>query len=275
MQSRVGAGAAFELGQEAWPGVSLRPERFAAHAEQLGITGRGLLDRASDLYLACACAGGDPQAVRYFESELLSQVDLFVARFSLAQHALDDVRQRLRVKLLVGRSPGIGRYRGQGSLGAWVRITAVRIAIDVAGAAQTLSVTDVDLLDLTTAIDEGPESSAARSLYRERVQGAIDEALRNLEPRDKTLLRLFVVDGLNIEAIGVIYRVHRATVARWIVAIRARVLLAVRAGLGLKTPPSPSEMRSLIGLLRDDIHLSARRLLCSESDRCQPAGERL
>lgn len=265
--------AAFATGQSAWPGVGLLSERFAFHTTKLNVTSERLVGRSSDLFLACACANGDPQALRYFESEILSQIDLYVARFSLPKHLVDEVRQRVRIKLLVGDSPGIAGYRGHGSLGAWVRITAVRTAIDVVGAVASRGWTDTDLLDLGISVGDDPELAASKNLYRENFKAALDQGLRALNARDKTLLRLLVVDGLNIDAIGSIYRVHRATVARWFVAIRSRILLSLRGGLGLRTLPSPSEMRSLIGLLRDDIHLSAKRILTEAQDGAEGHGQ--
>lgn len=257
--------AAFEAGQKAWPGVRLSPDQFVARIARIDLSDRTLLERAQDLFLACACAEGDSEAIRYFESEILSRVGLYVARFGLSSHVVDEVRQRVRVKVLVGTSPGIAGYRGQGPLRAWVQITAVRIAMDISrSTAASRASVDVDLADLVISLDDSPELAAARGLYRERLQTALEESLRALEARDKTLLHLSLVDGLNIDAIGALYRVHRATVARWLVAIQSRIFQSVRARLGLRGTPSPSETRSLVALLRDDIHLSLGRLLVSQ-----------
>jgi RNA polymerase sigma-70 factor (ECF subfamily) len=262
MQLSSVMGMAFREGQRAWPGVNLAWERFSERTRELDIGEQQLGARSADLFLAWACAESDPAALRIFEAEILSRVETYVARFGLAPHALDEVRQKIRVKLLVGRSPGIRRYRGLGPLGAWVRVTAVRVALDLTAEAATSGANaDLALCDLGASVDDGPELAIFRGLYRDRFRAGIEKSIDALAPRDKTLLRLYVVDGLNIEAIGAIYRVHRATVARWFVAIRSRVLASLRGQLGLRFEPSPSELRSLIRLLHDDIHLSARRIL--------------
>lgn len=262
MQLNSAVEAAFLEGQRAWPGVSLGWQRFAQRAEELAIGMPDLGLRSADLFLAWACADGEPAALRHFEAEILSQVATYVVRFGLAPHALDEVRQKVRVKLLVGPSPGIARYRGRGPLGAWVRVTAVRIALDgKAEAAAAGGAAETALYDLCAPLEDGPELSTFRSLYRDRFRAALEESIGALSARDKTLLRLYVADGLNIEAIGAIYGVHRATVARWFVAIRSRVRVSLFGQLGLRFQPSPSELRSLVGLLQDDIHLSARRIL--------------
>jgi RNA polymerase sigma-70 factor, ECF subfamily len=270
VSSAATAKTAYEAGRQAWPGVSLSSARFLARAAAADIAPDRLTQKSADIFLAFACADGDPRAIQLFEREILSQIDLYVARFALSKHALDEVRQRVRVKLLVGGSPAIGRYRGYGTLAAWVRITAVRVAIDVAGTASSRQLADVDVLELGVSLDESPELATARSLYRDRLRAALEASLRDLAPRDRTLLRLFVVDGLNIEAIGLIYKVHRATIARWFVAMRARVFQSVRDKLGLQRQPSPSEMWSLIGLLQDDIQISARRVLAASQSAAAP-----
>jgi RNA polymerase sigma-70 factor (ECF subfamily) len=257
--------AAFEAGRGAWPGLDVSLDRFAERLREQGVTDETLASRGADLLLAYACANGDRRALACFEEHFVSQVDLYVARLGLPPHVVDEVRQRLRVKLLTGDPPGMAQYRGRGPLGAWVRVTAVRFALELARASRPDDgASAADLLDFCFDLDEGPELAAVRTLYRDRLRAALEESLRALTPRDKTLLRLHVVDGLNIEAIGVMYRVHRATVARWLTAVRARVFDSVRERLALRRQPSSSEMRSLVALLEPDIQLSARRILGSD-----------
>jgi RNA polymerase sigma-70 factor (ECF subfamily) len=166
------------------------------------------------------------------------------------------------MKLLSGGSPGIARYRAQAPLNVFVRVTAVRVGIDVATAAAAMNRRpDEDVLNLLVSMDASPEVETARTLYRERFRDAIEETLAGLTKRERSLLRLHFLDGLNIDAIASIYRVHRATVARWLVAIRNRALADLRGRLALHLGGTPSELRSLIKLLRDDIDLSARRIL--------------
>jgi RNA polymerase sigma-70 factor (ECF subfamily) len=71
------------------------------------------------------------------------------------------------------------------------------------------------------------------------------------------------VDGLNIEAIGAVYHVHRATVARWLIAIRAEVLNGLRERFALAPKATSSDFRSYYSALRDELHLSISRVLGS------------
>src|SRR5206468_7111645 len=99
----------------------------------------------------------------------------------------------------VGPSLGIARYRGRAPLGAWLHVTVIRLAVDVA-ALPTSAATEVDLFEFV-APEQTPELETARKQYHDRFRAALEESFRSLGARDKTILRLHVVDGLNIDAI--------------------------------------------------------------------------
>src|SRR5262245_28483153 len=98
--------AAFEAGRACWPGVGLSLEDFAARVAALDVGGDDLTLRGPDLFLATACAAGDPAALRHFDANFIAGVDGRVARFELSADKLDELRQKVRTKLLVGPSPG-------------------------------------------------------------------------------------------------------------------------------------------------------------------------
>src|SRR5579884_1384958 len=113
--------------REAWPGVDVADADFAAAVERH----RPAPEHLADLYLATACAAGNAAALAAFERTHLSQVAAFVARTDSDPAFAEEVRQRLREKLLVGQPPRISEYAGQGPLGGWVRVAAVRMALDL------------------------------------------------------------------------------------------------------------------------------------------------
>jgi RNA polymerase sigma-70 factor (ECF subfamily) len=90
---------------------------------------------------------------------------------------------------------------------------------------------------------------------------ALEGALTKLEPRAKTLLKLTFVDALNIEQVGQIYGVHRATVARWLVEVRRRLFESVRSELAPDKKLPSVELVSLIDSLRSEVQLSLSRIL--------------
>jgi RNA polymerase sigma-70 factor (ECF subfamily) len=138
----------------------------------------------------------------------------------------------------------------------------VRVALDVvAETGAPTAALDIDLPELWSSLHEGPEVETLKKVYRERLMSGLEESLALLEARDRTLLRLHVVDNLGIDAIARIYRVHRATAARWLIAIRGRIFELLRERLAVRFDISTAELRSVVKLLRSEIHLSAQRVL--------------
>src|SRR4051812_30570365 len=244
--SRPGLLAAFEAGRARWPDIALPLVNFSARIEAIEVADDDLSLRGPELFLAAACAAGDRAALRHFEATFIAGIDGRVARFKLPPDKLDELRQKVRTKLLLGPSPGIRRYRGRAPLGAWLHVTAVRLAIDIAAAPPAPGI-DVDLWDLV-GTEQTPELEAARKQYHDRFRAALEDSFNTLSAREKTILRLHVVDGLNIDAIGTIYGVHRATVARWIVGIRTRVYDRLKKDFAARWNSSSSELRSIVWL---------------------------
>jgi RNA polymerase sigma-70 factor, ECF subfamily len=252
--------AAFAAGRSAWPSVNLDRAAFAAHADRLEVRDEDLAAHGGDLYLAWACAAHDAAALAHLERAFLSQVDVYVRRLGLQTHALDELRQELRIRLLLGSAPRIAQYSGRGPLGAWVRIVAIRVAASSMSRKTKEKTGDVDALGALVADRAGPEVAMMRHRYTDAFQVALERSLDALEPREKTILRMHFIDLLNIEAIGRVYRVHRATVARWLVGIRQKVLATLRQELSLELEATSAEFRSMLNVVRDDLGISLRRL---------------
>jgi RNA polymerase sigma-70 factor (ECF subfamily) len=260
--------AAFCRGRNRWSGVDLTLERFVERCEALGVRPEMVDAHVEELFLALACAEGNAAALGEFERRHLSRVSGYVRRFGLPADLVEEVKQKVRVKLLVGTNPGIARYAAQGPLDAFVRVTAVRSALDVAAAPanERENVFELAVLDGFADFRDGPELATIKNLNRERFRAVLEESLSALDAHERTLLRLTFVDRLNIDAIGLIYRAHRATIARRLVRIRTKVLEDFRRRFELRWGTTPSEVRSLVRLLGDDIQLSVGRLLASQSD---------
>ncbi len=243
-------------GRSRFPSVELDEQRFSEHLAGLRSHGDD-----ADLYLACACTDRIAAAHRTLEEQVLSQVPLFVSRVTTSPDVAAEIRQDLRERLLVGRGgagPRIAEYAGQGPLGGWVRVAALRMALDRAGDAKREE-TLAEVPALATPVD--PELALLRERYRDSYQAALRDALALLSVKERTVLRLSVVDGLSIDAIGRAYRVHRATAARWVVGAREQLLKHTYALLGERLHLRESELRSLATALRSQLHLSLSRLL--------------
>jgi RNA polymerase sigma-70 factor (ECF subfamily) len=255
---------AFLAGTMAWPGVALDRGVFAERLE--GLDPEQIASRGSDLFLAAACAAQEPVAVELFERTYLSQVPRLIGRVALNAQQEDELRQQLRIRLLVGPAPKIAEYRGSGPLGAWVRVCALRLALDLK-MADAGKRNDAQALDALVVGTPGGEVELDAQRHRAVFQSSLQESLTTLSTREKTLLRLHFLDGMNIDELGVVFRVHRATVARWLVAVRTRVLDKVREKLSLELGSSSSEAQSLVRLLRSEVQVSIRRILDDDPKR--------
>jgi RNA polymerase sigma-70 factor (ECF subfamily) len=172
------------------------------------------------------------------------------------------VRQQLRAKLLVGPPPRLCQYHARGPLGGWVRMAAVRTALDMCEADPVISGRlESDREPLLDALDQ--EQKLIRTKYGRLFQEALRDAVGQLSKRDRNLLRLHYVAGMNLDAIARTYRVHRSTVARWLVSIRDDLDTAVRMRLWEELGISPTEVRSLWNAVRSDVEVSISRLLAA------------
>ena len=222
---------------------------------------------AADLELAAACAHGDAAALAAFDREHLSQVGAFIARIDADPAFAEEVRQRLRAKLLVaepGQRPRIADYAGQGPLGGWVRVAAVRMALDLRKARRESAVgLATDAAAHAVAAGADPELEMVRKRHGAQVESAIREALAALSARQRQLLRLAIVEGVGIDRLATMYRVHRATAARWVAAAREALLEAVLSQLGHELRIGRGEAHSLAGAVRSQLDISLGPLLRS------------
>jgi RNA polymerase sigma-70 factor len=256
--------AAFNRGREQWPTVkSLTLEAFRSFVEGAAVDPAALEELAGDLYLAAAAAGGNDDAARVFDSQLLSELPRWLSRLHLTGDLVEEVRQQLHAKLLVGPPPKLAQYRASGRLAAWVRMVAVRTALDmceadpaIAGRLQT------GAEPLLNALDQ--EQRLIRSKYGGLFERAMRDAVRQLSKRDRNLLRFHYVAGMTFEAIARTYHVNRSTAVRWLAAIRDDLETAVRIRLWDELGISPTEVRSLWHAVQSDVEVSISRLLAAE-----------
>jgi RNA polymerase sigma-70 factor, ECF subfamily len=220
--------------------------------------------RAADLYLAFACARGDAGAIAHFESLTFRDVELAGATARATPDLIAETKAHLRSVLFVGsaeRPPATAEYAGRGDLRGWVRVSALRHMIRIqARGRRELALDDGSLLEALSPADD-PELGYLRELYREAFRDAFRRAVEALDQREKSLLRYQLLDGLSIDAIGVIHGVHRATAARWLVAARDALAEHTRRFLGAALGASVSEIESIIRLVRSRVDVSLERLI--------------
>src|SRR5688500_5432831 len=120
----------FIAGQGKWPTLSVRFEAFAQHCHGILKLDEPLPSEPADLYLACACAEAQPEALRLFECEGLQVAQAAIRRIRADDEFVRDALQELWTKLLVGENARVRSYSGRGPLLAWLRVAATRVALD-------------------------------------------------------------------------------------------------------------------------------------------------
>jgi RNA polymerase sigma-70 factor, ECF subfamily len=254
--------------QAAWPTVELAPELFIAHiARHLpeGVPVETALRQmhTDDLYLACACAKGDIRAIAAFDTHCMSVVESAVSRHRVSSDVAAEVKQLVRERALVGDSgpPRIAGFSGRGDLRGWVRVMATREAMLLSRRARRETPVDDEELLYAFVTPGDAELEQAKSRYRDEFKQAFDVALRSLPARDQTLLRQHVIDGLTIDQLGALYRVHRSTAARNLERARQAVLAATRAQMQNRLHVRTTELDSILRMIRSKLEVSLRALV--------------
>jgi RNA polymerase sigma-70 factor (ECF subfamily) len=227
--------------------VTLPDEAFIAHVESKLAAGTPLADlRTTQLFLACACARRDSAAIAYLEHESFGEIEAAHRRFPQLGVPLDDVLQRMREKLLLTNPPAILTFAGTGTLRAWVRASALNLLINLKQRETREEPTEAMLFEALLGGDGAADAAYVKLASRAEFEAALGAAMRTLDDRDKNLLRLAYVDGRNVDEIGALYAVHRATAARWVAAAREQLVARTLDDLTRRLQISPSEARSLI-----------------------------
>jgi RNA polymerase sigma-70 factor (ECF subfamily) len=175
---------------------------------------------------------GDPRALRQLENRYIADIVPNLKRLGLMATEHDEVLQALRERLLIStpeRPAALERYTGCGSLGGFVRTTAVRIGLDLLRARRPPIEVDEAAADALTHTDS--ELSYMKRHYAAALDLAIRRALTSLPPRQRVMLRHQVVDRLTIDQVARLYAIHRATAARRIASARVALIARTRREL--------------------------------------------
>ena len=268
VEPKVGTqvGALWEGARSVFVNIDLPLPAFAAYLAARRSPAAGPLppERAAELYLCCGCASGMPAAIALFEQRFLAQVPAFLGRLNLPESSLAEVKQLLRAKLLVSTEAApakITEFSGQGALLGWLRVVAMRTAISLLRQRSDKPLDELGGDDRVMAATEDPELVYLRNRYQSEFKEAFAAALAQLTSEQRNLLRLHLVDGMNIDKLGMMFQIHRATAARWLHSARESVFTETRRLLQQRLRLSPAEFDSLVRVLRSQLDLSVARLL--------------
>ena len=255
----------WETARRAWPDVEVSPSELAQWlADRLpdgSPTDVGLRAlRTEDLYLACACASGRPEALVAFEERYFLEVPLAVKRVARANLHVDDVTQLVRERLFVGdatHGPRISAYRGTGAVRAWLRVTVSRIVLNAAMRGPREALHDEESLVDLAVEGESSELSLIKVKYRAEFRAAVQVALAALDAESRSLLTHAFAQGLTVDRIGAIYGIHRATAARRLQRAREAFAEETRRALAHRLGGATAdEVESIIGLIRSQFDVT-------------------
>jgi len=262
--------AAIARARAAWsPGPvagAIGDEAFAAFLGGRVESGDLETARIEDLWAAASC-GGDGRAIPPVEARYFPDVDAALRRMGLDGDRIGEVKQGLRKVLFVGDPPAgvaprILEYRGTGDLKAWLRVTAMRAALKLLRKDGRERPDDDALLE-ARAQEDDPELAYMKAAYRAAFKVAFQEALDSLHARERMFLKQQIVDGLSVDELGTLYRVHRATAARWVQSAREKLLTRTRRSFMQSARITSEECESIMRLVRSQLDMSLHRRLGS------------
>lgn len=233
-------------------------------AREAGVELDTLRGHAAELYLGIAAATGSRTALATLDRIYIARVADVLAQRKLPGHAVDEIRQTVRERLLAGQPPYLATAVGRGSLAGLVAVIATRAALDwLRSHARNAARHDDEPAADDLVASGNPERDHLRARYGGDVKTAFEAAVRDLDPRDRTMLRFHLVDGMTIDELARLYQIHRATAARQIEKARDRVASGVRKLLARNAGVQADELRELAELVSSQLDLSLSRVLAS------------
>ena len=263
--------AACARGHAAFDNLALDDQTFAKQLARViktsGGDPRALSTLAiEDLFLACACLAGIEGAAAAFNLRHGATIRGTIARIV---RGTDDgeVEQQLAASLLVGSvaSPArIASYAGKAPLDRWLGVAAQRAALMWLRENRTeVRARDGAAAEPAASGNTHPEMAFLKDRYRGDFEQALKESLARLPERQRTLLRLHLVNGVSVEKIGQMFAVSQPTASRWLAAARETLLDDLKATLGNRLGASSQELASLAGMVASRLDLSLSMLLRS------------
>lgn len=252
MKRRLRQEAFLAVAKEAQPHVPFDEEGFRAFVAERPAA---LPTHAGDLLLVFAWSQGSREAQALLDLHLAA-VPPIVAALVPGPAQVKDVLQELRSKLFAERR--LLQYAGRGPLAGWLRRAALNTASKLLRPQRReQAALDPDSEELAP----DPELVFLKGRYRAEFRDAFIAALRSLSPRERTLLRLNSLSNVSIDELGNMYRVHRATAARWVQRAREVIVERTRATLLERLALSPEELDELMAVMRSQLDVSLARHL--------------
>lgn len=264
---------AWQKGKAAWPSLALPMPLFVRHVAERTSQASSWSDlqaalgnlSMTGLYLACACVHGVGEALQRFDLTVIQRIPAFLASMRVTNSFAEDVQQEVRRKLLIAvddNPPGIAAYSGRGELANWVRAAAVRTALSMRrNKNEQHERDDGSLAERMTEYTEDPAIESMKRQYGPAFKRVIQQAISELPPDSRTLLRMYYVDGVTTTQLGALYSLNQSNMSRKLIKIRSELFQAARRQLRAELRLSDSAFEELSALVLSQLDLSLSRIL--------------
>lgn len=214
--------------------------------------------RLEELLLAEACLAHDAAALGELDELLAGVVRALRHRASATEQ--DELCQQLRIRLLVpssGTAAKLQLYAGRGSLKGFLRVVALNLLNREQ--ADRREASDGALAALPDA--RAWESGVVRLDQQAQFREAFQRAVAALTVRQRSLLRLNLLDGLSIDELSPLYGAHRSSVARWLAEAKQALEAETRRQVAESLKLDPDEVERLLTSAQQGFQLSLNRAL--------------
>jgi RNA polymerase sigma-70 factor (ECF subfamily) len=266
-------------GESSWPQLQVTPEQFVSFLARqlppdLHSSQQLRMLRASDLFLICGLWLRQPAAEEILEARYMPRVHEVLLRLGISAPSIAEIQQDLYIRLFERQDDAIARhgYSGRGELSGWLCTCAVREARRRQNRAQrevTLEQTSSTVL-LSTR--QTPEMEVLTGQMKEAFQRAFEDSIAALSSRERNLLRYYFLRRLSLEQIGSMYRVSRATSARWVAHAQERLGQMTRERFLTGTEVSAESLPRIMSLIQSRVSIDLGTLLHEVAEH-EPGGD--
>jgi RNA polymerase sigma-70 factor (ECF subfamily) len=216
-----------------------KPENISTFIDEL---------QADDLCLIIACENGDENAWNELVERFTPTVRSAARSASANEDAAEDLAQSIWAELFGLRNRKDGKsssklayYSGRGSLAGWLRAVVAQLAVDTyrkqSRLVQTAEDSDLERLSreavasdgqpVVASLTQNPEQAVSNRYAEIDLQAALRQAVHDLAPDDRLLVKLYYFDGLRLREAGAVLGVHEATASRRLTKVQNELRKAV------------------------------------------------
>lgn len=258
--------ALYVRGRQAHPRVVVPEPAFGRHLARCAADGTpdSLAGIAvEDVYLACACAEQVQGAAAAFEDRFGRVIRRAVSRVLATADERQEAERRAWQQLLGGgdEPARIAEYRGRGPLEKWISVAAMRVAIAI-GRSESAERRLRDKA-ITEASGIDPERMLKGEL-RTAFETAVSQALGQLKPRERLVLKLYLVSGMTLEAIGKTLGVTRQAITKTLANARETLVTEVGTSVRERLKVSKDDLASLLRYVASQLDVSISRVLAKK-----------